>query len=190
MKRPQKYITGSEYWSSPKASQNAKEDYLNLAVRHHYYESIIEKLKKLYEPNDTFTLHELGCGWGTNLEAIKNHFPNAQCSANDIWKDAIEYVRVHRPYVEIVEMDTFQFIDSKVSEGRLFDVIITNAHLIHINDERLKGLCNLHRICRQAILQENIVDLNDMVTGMRFEVTKISNVPDSDYQYYFQKSDV
>lgn len=190
MKRPQKYITGSEYWSNPKSSQNAKDDYLDLAVRHHYYDSIIEKLKKLFSPSDSFTLHEFGCGWGTNLAAIKQHFPNVQCSANDVWKDAIEYVRLHRPYIKIVEMDTFEFINSKVDEGYLFDIVITNAHLIHFKDESLKGLAKLHSMCQQAILQENIIDLNDVVSEMKYEVTKISNAPDSDYQYYFHKGDV
>ena len=187
MQRPQKYMTGIEYWSNPDSCQNGKEAYIDENVRKKYYEEIIESLSKIFKCEDTFTIHEFGCGWGTNLAGIKNVFPNSKMSANDVWKDALDYVQLHRSYIDIIEMDTIDFIKEKCELNVVYDVIITNAHLIHISDERLKNLKDLHKICNHAILQENIQGLEKIVICMESKILSMKNLPDSDYQYNFRK---
>jgi len=190
MKRPQEYITGIEYWSNPDLQQNGKKDYLNDVIRRRYYEEIIKSLYEIFDKEDTFTLHELGCGWGTNLGAINAAFPNAKISANDIWKDAIDYVQTNRPYVDIIEMDTFDFIKMKITSNVVYDVIITNAHLIHFKDESLEEIKNLHKICKYAVIQENISGLEKVVLSMESKVRHMDNMPDSDYQYLFKRESI
>lgn len=187
--RPQKYITGRKYWSAPKPEQNDKRDYLDLSVRSKYSNSIIECLDSIYDKNQSFKLHELGCGWGTNLELINKEFPNAIITANDVWIEAIAYIKENRPYVDVVEKDTFDFIEESASSGKHYDVIITNAHLIHIDDDRLIGLKNLSKICNNAILQERIENLESIVENMLLKEVKKTSLPDSDYRYHFVKKE-
>lgn len=188
-KRPQKYFTGVKYWAAPNPNQNFKDEYLSLNVKMPYINSIIDCLRSSYDSTSQFTLHELGCGWGTNLEFIKKEFPNSILTANDVWVDAIQYVKSNRPYVDIVEKDTFDFIEQSVENNRCFDVIITNAHLIHITDEKLLGLKNLFKICNHAILQENIENLETAVDNMTLKEAKRTYLPDADYRYFFTRKD-
>lgn len=187
--RPQRYITGREYWSSPKPEQNGKSDYLDLEVRSTYANSIIECLSSIYSKNEIFKLHEFGCGWGTNLELIKKEFPNVIITGNDVWIDAIDYIKENRTYVNVVEKDTFDFINESTASGECYDVIITNAHLIHIDDTRLTGLKNLSKICNNAILQEHIKGLEHLVENMTLKEVKKTSLPDSDYRYHFVKKE-
>lgn len=150
--RPQ-YVCCIDYWKSPKLSQNSKEDYLDEGVRQKYADSIVVALKRLFKEDDTFTVHELGVGWGFNLGVVHRTFPNALLSGNGVWVDACEYIRQSVPDITLYELDTFEFIKSVT---RKFDVVITNAHLIHLQDDRLHELSELHKICEIAILQENI----------------------------------
>jgi 2-polyprenyl-3-methyl-5-hydroxy-6-metoxy-1,4-benzoquinol methylase len=184
--RPQKYITGVEYWKSPNKSQNDKSSYLDINVRSKYANSLIVALKKIYKEDSVFSIHEMGCGWGTNLEMIKHNFKNAVISANDVWKDAIDFIAKNRNYIELVEQDTFEFIKTSANLDKKFDVIITNAHLIHFKDESLIGLSNLHKICKNAILQENILNLEVLVENMQLVHVEKTDLPDCDYQYTFK----
>lgn len=184
--RPRQYVTGISYWSNPNAAQNDKDSYLDMSVRTKYSNSLVESLKQYYKPEDKFSLHELGCGWGTNLGVIKENFQNVVITANDVWKDAIDYVKINRPYVDLTEKDTFEFINDAVENKKSFDVIITNAHLIHIADNDLVGLSGLHKICKRAILQENIRNLEFLVTNMKLANMKTVNLPDSNYRYIFE----
>lgn len=185
IKRPSDYVTGIKYWQAPIEKENGKSDYLNMSVRLPYSLSIVEVLSQKFKKEDSFTLHELGCGWGTNLGIIHEHFPNATLTGNDVWKDAIAYIKENRGYVDIVEEDSADFLKNCIEQNKNFDVIITNAHLIHIETSRLSMLRDLHTVCKSAVIQENIENV-DSVVSMKLVEKKKTTLPDSNYRYFFE----
>ena len=182
IERHRRYKVGIDYWKKPD-SGNAKEEYLDTARREKYTKPIIEFLKSHYNNNDEFKLHELGMGWGTNLFLIKQHFPNCVISGNDVWKEALAHVRKVDKHISVTEMDTFDFGDKYVQEGKKFDVIISNAHIIHLPLNKLP--ISLSEICSVAYLQENI---NFLENGINMDLVKVSQpgLPDADYAYVFK----
>jgi 2-polyprenyl-3-methyl-5-hydroxy-6-metoxy-1,4-benzoquinol methylase len=187
LSRPAKYKTGEAYWSRPNPRENDKDSYLDLKVRSKYSYSLVDALKLFFQTNEKFTLHEFGCGWGTNLQIIKKEFPNVEITANDIWLDAIDYNLKNRDYIKLFKQDTFEFIDYSIEQKLKFDVIITNAHLVHIENEKLLRLRDLHKICKRAIIQENIKNLEIVISlPMQLKELKETKLPDSEFRYIFE----
>jgi trans-aconitate methyltransferase len=179
------YVAGIKYWQSPEKKENDRADYLDMKVRLPYALSIVEVLSYKFKKEDSFTLHELGCGWGTNLGVIHEYLPNSILTGNDVWKDALTYVKQNREYIDVVEKDSAEFIENYCEQNKKLDVIITNAHLIHLEDNQLPVLNKLHAICRIAILQENISNIEEAMK-MKLVEKKTMKLPDCDYRYFFE----
>ncbi len=184
MKKFKKYHVGHKYWLNPNPKENQKSSYLNANERQRYADSLIKKLKCIYEPEDTFRLHELGCGWGYNLDAIKDAFPNVLTSGNDIWKAALTYLDDENNGHAIHEFDTYDYLKFLSISNTKIDVIISNAHIIHLDESEFEQFKNLGSITKYAILQESIHDVDRVITSMTCTEKNNINLPDCDIQYF------
>lgn len=142
-----------QYW---KEHSNSKLD--NKVYGTDFYgfsEEIIKHIQKYENPESSFTLHELGCNLGRNLSEIKKNFPNATLSGNDVNEYALEN---HFDDLDIFYYDTAEFL---VSEDKVFDYIITSAHLVHVHnreDEILKKYIPMKFRKKLIIIEQNRQD--------------------------------
>lgn len=180
------YIVGTNYWQSPDG-RNFPENYLDVGFRKKYADPIVETIKKKFKKDDTFTIHEFGCGWGTLLLRIHQEFPNAKISANDVWDEAINFIKKERKFIKIEKKDTFDFIEKCVDNKNKFDFVFSNAHFIHLPDKRLSELSKISRICEYAYFQEAIKNIHEDFKEEMKHDTKNTGLPDSDYGCFLEK---
>jgi methylase of polypeptide subunit release factors len=180
------YIVGRKYWEGPDG-QNAPENYLDREFRKKYSDPIIEAIEKKFKKEDSFTVHEFGCGWGTLLLAVHEHFPNAIISANDVWESAISFIKKERGFIDISKSDTFDFIESCIDKNKKFDFVFSNAHFIHLPDKRLRELSKISEICEYAYFQEAISNIHEDFNETMKHDTKNTGLPDSNYGCFLEK---
>ena len=87
----------------------------------------------------------------------------------------------------VYKSDTFDFIESCINEKKKFDFVFSNAHFIHLPDNRLKELSKISSICEYAYFQEAIINIHeDFIETMNHD-TKETKLPDSTYGCFLEK---
>lgn len=164
------YKIARDYWENEstigvarrKGDKNSWEDYCHMTTSGSFQkqvlaqrsEKIVGKLKEFFQENDSFSIHEMGCGPGRNLFFIKGAFPNSTISGNDIYIDAINGGKEIYKFNDnqIFVEDSATFAERMVAEKKKFDVIITMAHLCHLPNDIFGPISKMiPKICKLLV---------------------------------------
>lgn len=121
---------------------------------------IVDTLKELDLPAD-FSLHEFGCNLGRNLWYIRQAFPHARLSGNDVNPLApakcAEYFGRFAEEVRIELVATQDFVRRAATAGLTVDVCLSADHFIHVPDDSLEILATFvpRVVARYLVLRES-----------------------------------
>lgn len=121
------------------------------SLTHSHREAILEILGKRYR---YFTLAEVGCNSGPNLEAIRRRFPITHLAGIDINKKAIKEGRIKNPDISLLVAK----VDKLPWPDKSFDVVLADAVLMYIGPDKIdKAIKEMVRVARDMII---IVDFH------------------------------
>ena len=159
------YVKGFKRWAdgSYTKGKNSVEAYLDMEteekwrVTDHY----LCEIKKLSQ-NPRLKIHEIGCGPGAHLRYIHKKKSEYILSGNDVWPDAIQSIKDECDFIKTYRKQTRDFIDHCIDNKIKFDVLISGAHIIHLENDDINYISELSKICKACILCENISNLDSL----------------------------
>ncbi len=110
---------------------------------------------------------EVGCASGPNLYSLAKKFPQAQITGIDINQEAIEYGnrQFAREGMANVKLLVGQADELNEFADRAFDIVLTNALLIYIGPDKIKGVAaGMLRLANRALV---LVELHFPVSEMK-----------------------
>jgi ubiquinone/menaquinone biosynthesis C-methylase UbiE len=151
-------------------------------LNHAHRLEIISEFKKFTNVNSVL---ELGSSWGANLLLIRNEYPDVRFLGVDISKQMVdsgnEYYRSQN--IENINLIQRDMTSLKSFRDDEFDIIISDASLIYIDNKRINDLAvEMSRIAKIGFIIVAFDDDSKDSTGRVFQANWIR-----DYETVFQQ---
>lgn len=135
------------------------------------YSLILNRIIKLipFKKHDHFTVLDLGCGTGTLIKMIKNHFPNSTITGLDFSGDMLSIAK--KKNNNKVEYCLFDLLSEKDWPVSHFDVIISSFVFHNFNSvaehEYAFSRVNQHLSVDGVFILADLIDLEDVYKERR-----------------------
>jgi SAM-dependent methyltransferase len=156
------YAETINWWGNIR--KNDYVEYIGDNINIYWSEELLNTINNVINNDNSLkkelSILELGCNVGRNLDFIKKNLENCSVIGNDINKLAIENGK--KIYdLDIIFNDTLSYMNDINNSDKVFDFIITCAHLIHIPHKECEEILKLiKKKSKYTILLEMVSDTN------------------------------
>ena len=135
---------------------------------HIQYDYVIDKIKIIYSPEDTFELIDIGSGRGQLLQLVSSHFKNAILTSVDLQK-------IHDVTVSyFIECDLSKESDRVALLNKRYDVLVCTDVLEHLDKSFILDVFDtFSKLSNKSILA--IANHSDVLNGVELHTIQEDN---------------